>query len=329
LKLITDSPLTPRARDAESKSLASIAEKDKELSSSDEEDEAEIEEVREPEPERDPTAVVEYLLKQLIEICLSGEKQSYAELKKTNDFIVFQQSLIDLSEIGFDKLTTPQQKLCFWINVFNLLMLFTTIKRAKSIESLPDRINALKKEVYNIGGLQFNLLDLQFALLRSSFDIPEHLTDKSYAESVQKFAKTDRRIEHVVTKDPRVLFSLCEGTQSSPLVHIYHADKVYEELDEAVRFFFQKNIEVVQDDKELVLPKILEWYCKDFGKNQEKMLKYLSNYFTSEQKYAVASFFQVRYQDYDWAVHYSFKQFVEEEEEEPEEEPEEEEEEDD
>ena len=49
---------------------------------------------------------------------------------------------------------------------------------------------------------------------------------------------------------------------------------------------------------------------KDFGKNQEKMLKSLQSYLTAEQKTAIANNFAVKFSEFDWSIDNSLKHFI-------------------
>jgi hypothetical protein len=73
-------------------------------------------------------------------------------------------------------LLSPQEKIAFWINVFNLVMLHSSIKRdVTPNETIKDRYEALSKTKYNIGGYDFSVLDVEFGVLRSTKPDPEHL----------------------------------------------------------------------------------------------------------------------------------------------------------
>ena len=64
------------------------------------------------------------------------------------------------------------------------------------------------------------------------------------------FAATDPRAMYAIEgKDPRIIFALCFGTISSPLIHVYHSSSIYDELDEAVRVFLHSNVFVNDSNK--------------------------------------------------------------------------------
>jgi len=236
-------PPSPRISD---KSPSFVSDKDKELTSTDEEDEVEAENSSDgAERNRDPIEVSEFLLKQLIEIRLLYEKLSDADFVQRGEFALFEQSLNDLSEISYAKLTTPQHKVAFWINLFNMMLMYATFKRYKYLQTLKDRLQYFSTFSLNIGGLQFSVLDIQFGILRGSLDVPDFLADKMYSDYVRKFTKEDPRNEHILqVKDPRILFALSEGTPTSPAVHIYHPMKIYEEIEEATRNFIYNQSEI-------------------------------------------------------------------------------------
>jgi len=308
----SDIKITTINQITENKIVAPIIDKDKELTSTDEEDEIGLPE-DDSNQTRDPYPVSEMLLKQLIEIRLSQENCSSVDLRKTNNFKIFDQSLCDLQEISLDKLLTPQEKLAFWINVFNMLILYTSVTRdIPPNETLKQRLESYSKLCFNIGGFNFSLLDIEFGILRSHKEKPEHLSDKEVSSLIPSFSSSDPRLPYVIaTKDPRLTFALYLGTASSPPIHIYHPEKIFDELDEITRLYIQNNVIIDPQEKKILLPKILEWYSKDFGKTQEKMLKSLLNYMNTEQKSAVSNSFVIQFQPYDWTYNYSFNFLIE------------------
>jgi hypothetical protein len=61
---------------------------------------------------------------------------------------------------------------------------------------------------------------------------------------------------------------------------------------------------------QITLPKLLDWYCKDFGKTSEKMLKSLVNYLKPEQKTAIGNGSpSINFQEFDWTPSYSLSHF--------------------
>ncbi len=88
-------PLSPRTE----KRSSFLLDKDKELTSTDEEDEVATAENGATDQNRDPCLVVEFLLKQLIEIRILHENMSDADFKRRDEFLLFEQSLLDLTDV--------------------------------------------------------------------------------------------------------------------------------------------------------------------------------------------------------------------------------------
>ncbi|XP_068640913.1 uncharacterized protein [Aristolochia californica] len=160
---------------------------------------------------------------------------------------------------------THQQKLAFWINMYNACIMHGFLQFG--LPSSPrEIISLMNKAVLSIGGNKLNALAIERFILRRS----------SNMRKVQwKGEKDDNeniiyRIYGLKYPEPNVTFALSCGTRSSPAVRIYTADGVSNELEKAKLEYLQASI-VVKSTKRLVIPRLLiefedtdslvEWVC--------------------------------------------------------------------
>ena len=130
-------------------------------------------------------------------------------------------------------------------------------------ESIAQRLSALGSTKYTIGGQTVSLLDIEFNILRGSKELPAHVkgifssriqTEQhlDHSSLIKPFASNDPRNAFIVaSQDPRLTFALSSATKSSPLIHIYYSDKLFDELDTVTRHYLQKNIRVDNEKKEV------------------------------------------------------------------------------
>jgi len=126
-----------------------------------------------------------------------------------------------------------------------------------------------------------------------------------------KFNKQDPRLQYVLTQlDPFVNFVLYAATQSSPNISVYTPVNTKAKMTMTTHEFLSKEIELIgcdsYDNKQQIrLPKVLSWYQKDFGNNEQEMLDNLLPYLPEAIRAKVKFFsstLKVRYKDYKWNI---------------------------
>lgn len=92
------------------------------------------------------------------------------------------------------------------------------------------------------------------------------------------FSESDERRRWAVELDPRVHFALNCGAVSCPALEYFTADAIDEMLTVAAEAFVDSSVRVLERDAgkaTLQLPKLLDWYAKDFGKTPADVLERL------------------------------------------------------
>ena len=115
---------------------------------------------------------------------------------------------------------------------------------------------------YNIGGLIYNLDEIEHGVLRRNKGHPN--------AGKQEFLDDDPRAKVSLTSlDPRIHFALNCGARSCPPIRVYTEDKIEAQLDTASRSFLDQEVRVIKDPATgnwtLELSKLFLWYGADFG----------------------------------------------------------------
>eukprot|EP01018_Ginkgo_biloba_P036653 Gb_17913 [translate_table: standard] len=164
---------------------------------------------------------------------------------------------------------THQQKLAFWINIYNVCMMHAFLEHG--IPVTPHMIVALmRKAILNVGGHMLNALTIEHFILR----LPYHSKD-----AYPKGGKNDkeaamRSVYGLEWPEPLVTFALSCGSRSSPAVRVYTAAEVENELEVAKKEYLQAAVGVTAK-KTLLVPKLLDWYLRDFAKDAESLLDWI------------------------------------------------------
>ncbi|GAV69033.1 DUF547 domain-containing protein/Lzipper-MIP1 domain-containing protein [Cephalotus follicularis] len=162
---------------------------------------------------------------------------------------------------------THQEKLAFWINIYNGCMMNAFLDHG--IPQSPEMVVALmRKAKINVGGHLLNAIAIEHFILRS----PYHLKI-TFSKSEKNDEMTARKLFGLELSEPLVTFALSCGSWSSPAVRVYTASQVENELEVAKRDYLQAAVGIRAE--KFAIPKILDWYLLDFAKDFESLLDWI------------------------------------------------------
>uniref|UniRef100_A0A2N9F3F2 DUF547 domain-containing protein n=1 Tax=Fagus sylvatica TaxID=28930 RepID=A0A2N9F3F2_FAGSY len=197
---------------------------------------------------------------EVLQICLDDESFNFAA-KMLQDF----RSLVRNLENVDPRKMKREEKLAFWINIHNALVMHAA---------------------YNVGGHCINAHDIQVSILgiRSHYATP-WLATLFYPG--KKF-KTGS-IKHVYAleyPEPQVHFALCSGAYSDPPVRVYTAKNIFQYLRLAKEEFIQTSVHIQKETK-VFLPKILDYYAKDISLSMHGLLEVIHENLSELQQKAI------------------------------------------
>ncbi|KAG5515542.1 hypothetical protein RHGRI_036549 [Rhododendron griersonianum] len=144
-----------------------------------------------------------------------------------------------------------QQKLAFWINMYNACIMHATL---------------------NIGGNTINAHTIEHFILRKpASSIFKEVCCKGDREDKEVMV---RELYGLESSDPNVAFSLCCGTRSSPAVRIYTPEGVAAELEKSKLEYLQASI-VVTSRKRIALPELLLQKMHDFAQDTDSLMEWV------------------------------------------------------
>ncbi|KAK4856365.1 hypothetical protein QYF36_016736 [Acer negundo] len=169
------------------------------------------------------------------------------------------------------RVLTYNQKLAFWINMFNACIMHGFLQYG--VPNTPEKLLALmNKATLSIGGKTINAQTIEHCILRGP-------SSSSIKEVDQKGEKDDK--EAIVSKlyelestDPNVTFALCHGTRSSPAVRIYTAENVVSELEKSKLEYLQASI-VVTNTRRIAFPELLLKNIRDFAMDIDTLVEWV------------------------------------------------------
>ncbi|KAF8083498.1 hypothetical protein N665_0770s0019 [Sinapis alba] len=165
---------------------------------------------------------------------------------------------------------THQEKLAFWINIHNALVMHTFLANGIP-QNNGKRFLLLSKPAYNIGGRMVSIEAIQSYILRIKMPRPGQWLKLLLIP--RKFRTGDEHQEYSLDhSEPLLYFALCSGNHSDPAIRVYTPKGIYQELETAKEEYVRATFGVKKDQK-LVLPKIIESFSKDSGLSQAALME--------------------------------------------------------
>ena len=171
----------------------------------------------------------------------------------------------------------------FWINLYNLLTLHGLLHARVRVTVL-EVPGFTKRFTYRVSDLDFSLDDIEHGVLREN----RALNGRPH------FAPDDPKSNFTLPLEPRVHFALNCGAISCPAIRAYDGANLEQQLEVAMKSYL---LDARVEHGRVVLPRIFQWYARDFGSGPRATLDFVRRYRTDLPKFA-----PVVYDEYDWRL---------------------------
>eukprot|EP01118_Nematostelium_gracile_P009644 TRINITY_DN3259_c0_g1_i3.p1 TRINITY_DN3259_c0_g1~~TRINITY_DN3259_c0_g1_i3.p1 ORF type:complete len:806 (-),score=206.07 TRINITY_DN3259_c0_g1_i3:15-2150(-) len=202
-----------------------------------------------------------------------SNQESLSRIRKDPGYAVFVDATGELQQTDISGLSQTERKM-FWINTYNTLHLHTYI-HLKFPTSTLQKYAMTARTCYQIGQFgRFSMQDIEFNCLRSNMfkPAPSHKKLKS---------RMDINLLQIlqIDCDPRLNFVLTTMSKSGPEVFVFSTSNLENELNSVMLRYLEKHVELKQDGKKkvLFLPKLFEWYSRDFAKTEKEIPNWIVN----------------------------------------------------
>lgn len=201
---------------------------------------------------------------------------AYKDIKSDPEF---SKVVVGLQDVSLSGLQTREQKLSFWVNVYNILAVKMIVDHYP-IESIKDA-GSLFKSVWKrrigvVAGKQRTLEEVEHAILREM-------------------------------GEPRIHAAIVCASVSCPDLRpeAFAADKIDSQLDDQMKSFLAnrgKGLRIDAGKKKLYLSRIFDWFEDDF-ESAGGVRRFLSRYVSEADRQALLNpKNRVTYMDYNWDV---------------------------
>ncbi|KAK8520822.1 hypothetical protein V6N12_004749 [Hibiscus sabdariffa] len=185
-----------------------------------------------------------------------------------------------------EKVTVSQMEydaqIAFWINVYNALVMHVSLSifsiwnspRFFETVSLVSQVQAS----YNIGGHVISANAIEQSIFCFRTPRTGRWLETILSTALRKKSGEERQIVSskfgLSYSQPLACFALCTGAFSDPVLKVYTASNVKEELEAATREFLQANL-VVKKSKKVFLPRVLERFAKEASIGSDDLLNWV------------------------------------------------------
>ena len=178
----------------------------------------------------------------------------YGRLAASDAFAAAESAARALAGARLEALADRGERLAFWINVYNALVLHGIVRLG--VRASVRRVwNFFGRVSYRLGGHVLSLDDVEHGVLRDNRRRPW--------PPLRPFGAGDpRRALAVSPPDPRFHFAITCGAASCPPVGVYRASSIDAQLDLATRNFV--NQEIAVEGERLACSRLFKWYRADF-----------------------------------------------------------------
>ncbi|XP_057855665.2 uncharacterized protein LOC131065230 isoform X1 [Cryptomeria japonica] len=161
---------------------------------------------------------------------------------------------------------TYDEKLAFWINIYNALMMHAYLAYGVPRNGLK-LFSLMQKAAYTVGGYSFNAVDIEHVILKMK--PPMHRPQIALLLALHKCKISEEHSKYVIEhSEPLVMFALSCGVYSSPAVRVFTAERVHEELQDALYDYVRASVGLSAKGK-LLVPKLLHSFTKGMIEENE------------------------------------------------------------
>lgn len=223
---------------------------------------------------------------------------NYAAMRDSSAFREYANSAAMLRAFDPGQLGSREERLAFWINLYNALIIHGVIEMGVK-ESVKEAPRFFRSICYRLGEMTFTPDAIEHGVLRGNSRPPRGL--------FRPFPSSDPRLPLIIDPmDPRIHFTLVCAGSSCPLINFYSAERVEEELDMAAAVFINgPEVEVRAAEGRVLLSPIFKWYSPDFG-GREGVLATVARYLNpgTGRDYLLEKGQQVKiaWKEYDWRL---------------------------
>jgi hypothetical protein len=222
----------------------------------------------------------------------------YASIRHSEEYEEYRKVAAGLRGLDLSLLTSENEKLAFWINLYNTIIVDGIIASGVK-NSVQEVAGFFSKIKYMIGGYGFSPDDIEHGILRANRRKPMRLWKQfGPANPKRKFS--------LLRLDSRIHFALVCGSRSCAPIKYYTHEGIDEELDLAAQNFVNSSeVIMIPEENRILISQIFKWYKRDFG-GRNGIFQFIEKYTLDDDKRIFleksGSRVKMDYLYYDWTL---------------------------
>ncbi|XP_012573235.1 uncharacterized protein [Cicer arietinum] len=181
-----------------------------------------------------------------------------------------------------------KEKLAFWINVHNALVMHAMLVYGISANNVK-RMSSVLKAAYDIGGHTVSVEMIQNFILGCRLPRPGQWMRLWFPSKTKPKVGDARKGYAIRHPEPLLFFALSTGSHSDPAVRLYTSKRVLEELQSAKEEYIQSNISITKEHK-IIIPKIVDSFAKSSCLGTSDLVEMVKPYLPESQRKNIQEF---------------------------------------
>ncbi|MFA9469755.1 MAG: DUF547 domain-containing protein, partial [Deltaproteobacteria bacterium] len=222
---------------------------------------------------------------------------AYEQMDASKTYREYVELSYSLKKMNLDHLKTRQEKLAFWINLYNVLAIHGVLALGirESVMEIPSFFGVV---AYRVGDFVLTLDEIENGVLRRNAPHP--------ATGSRLFDDDDPRLALCPSRlDPRIHAALVCASTSCPPVSFYEASKLDTQLELATLNYVASDVEVDDVNRVVRVPITFRYYQSDFGRAAGVRLFLVEHARDAQREALEAAFaagYELDYHRYDWSL---------------------------
>jgi hypothetical protein len=202
-------------------------------------------------------------------------EDGYVDYPAISRNVRFHKYIEALVDVDLSELTNDQQKIAFWLNVYNTLAVKNVIDGVTPVTRI-GRIKFFRTADHRVAGSSVDLNSIESTLLEFG--------------------------------DARVRLAMVHGAYTAPNLRsgAYRADELDQQLNDAVRNFVNDNRKNRYSDalRRASLSELFERHQDEFGGSDEAILVFIAQYVNDKAlaEALASNRYEIKYLEYEWGI---------------------------
>ncbi|XP_008808904.2 uncharacterized protein LOC103720790 isoform X1 [Phoenix dactylifera] len=213
-------------------------------------------------------------------------------LKDIEDLLQNYKSIIRQLETVDPRKMKNEEKLAFWINIHNALMMHVYLEYGIP-QNNAKKASLLIKATCVVGGRSVSAATIQGSILGCRTNCPGQWLWTFFNPRMKYKVGDEWRAYAIEQPEPLLRFALCSGSHSDPAVRIYTSKRLFQQLEAAKEEFIRASVAIWKEQK-ILLPKVIDAYAKDTRLSSQGLVDMIQCYLPETLRMAMQRCLQGR-----------------------------------